>query len=226
MDIQSLVQSFAKAARQTLGMKEKVVIPFERVKRLLELDSPKYKTEKYRQTTVMKYMHMAYSTRGADVYGSARCAYADRNRRIVIPGAPSSHISEGTRDEYIRSSAAVMTTDYMVGFGRRAIVAVIRQDVKNLDNFFDSMAFGIYGTYDKGGNLRVKKMLVPEIDQQRRMTGLRKVDVSDPAEIETALKFAELCKKQIFSGTPLNARDNMREAMESKTPPSPAPHVS
>lgn len=227
MGIQSLVQSFARATRQALGIKEKVVIPLSRLEKLLDLGNPRYVTEEHHQAAAMQYLGLSFSTMGDEVYGSARCAYTDEKRKTAVTaivfedGVPK-------RDEWrVRSSAAIMAADYQSRFMKRTFAVIIRSDIHDEEDLFETMVFGLHGTCDKNGNLKVKKIMVPEIDEFRRMKGLREADVTDPAEVETALSYFELCKKQIFDGGPLRARDNWREVSERKTPPaSPAPLIS
>ena len=215
MEIKSLTDRFTQAARDFLGLKKKIVIPFSRIEALLELDSP-------------KYIKLDPTARGIDSYGLSRCVYANPEQLIVNPGKPFS-MFENHQDELLRSSASLMMDDFPMRFGRWGFIVAIRSeiiDTEDIENAFNHMAFGLYAIRDREGNLKVENMLVPQIDQYRRMTSLHQVDVTDPAEVETALSYLTLCKKQIFDGGPLRARDNWREVTECKAAPPLSPHIS
>lgn len=219
--LKSLVESFAKAARDFLGLKEKAVIPLARLHDALSLGDARYEDEEHLQPLVMSYLNLPINTRGADIYGSAHRAYAEPQRRIVKPGKPSPNIEESL-NEHIPSSAAILTADYHLGFGHRAFLVVIRSEIKDMDKFYGSMAFGLYGTYGQDKNLTVEKLIVPQIDEYRRMVGLTEIELPDPALVEKSLSFIKLCKEQIFKGGPLFARDNWRSlSIDNKAPGTP-----
>ncbi len=222
--LKSLVESFAKVARDFLGLKEKAVIPLARLHTALSLQDAQYEDEEHLQPLVMSYLNLPINARGADIWGTARCAYAEPQRRLVKPGKPSPNIEESL-EEHITSSAAILTADYQLGFGHRAFLTVIRSEIKDMDKFYDSMAFGLYGTYDRDKNLTVRKLIVPEIDQYRRMVGLTEIELPDPVAVEKSLSFIKLCKEQIFKGGPLFARDNWRALSDPSSSPATL-HIS
>jgi hypothetical protein len=224
ISLKSLVASFTRAARGFLGLKEKTVIPLARLHEALALNDPAYEDEEDLQPLVMCYLNLPVNARGADIWGSARCAYAEPQRRIVKTGKPSPNIEESL-EEHITSSAAILTADYQLSFGHRAFLVVIRSEIKDMDNFYDSMVFGLYGTYDRDKNMIAKKLIVPQIDQYRRMTGLTEADPSDSVAIEKSISFIKLCKEQVFKGGPLFARDNWR-AVSGPSSSSTTPHIS
>ena len=154
----------------------------------------------------------------------ARAAYSEPDKKIPLwlQNPPPDETGLGFQpDGQMGTSAAILTMEYGLPFGRTALVAMIRTDIGRLSLYRDTMVFGLYGTYGADENFKFKKVIVPNIDEYGCMTGLREADTTDPRELKSVLAYIELCKNRIFESSVLHARDIWKGVQKNQPPAAP-----
>lgn len=116
-------------------------------------------------------------------------------------------------DHYIQifhMSQAVVFTDYMRPSPNRGFAVMIypRSPDPKADTY---VAFGLYGHYDRKGNLAIRKIVMPMLDKDGHMTKPRRVTVT-PDLLPMALTYAGLCAEQVYRRESLTPQRNLEVA--------------
>lgn len=208
MGTRSLKDSFVQAVSGILGLKERPALPYAHVVNIFGFASDRFVTERHKEWDIRHYLKQDLGR--TDSFAPGRVFYADPADKISIrqPWPPDSIYEEPPPVEVL-VSPAIMAFEDKHDFGRTLMV-VIRDRVRDVEKPFDTMVFGLYGTRKGDGRIKLHKILVPEINSARQMTGLRKVDLHDRNDIAGALAYAKLCVDQLMTGGSFLPRDNMQ----------------
>ena len=213
---------FEKAGRHLMGTEASV--PVSHIHKALGMDSGRYgEAEGGDDVLLLDCLGIDGLYHGL-LSEPARAAYSEPDKKIPLwlQNPPPDETGMGfPPDGQMGTSAAILTMEYRLPFGRTALVAMIRTDIGRLSLYRDTMVFGLYGTYGADETFKFKKVIVPNIDEYGCMTGLREANIADPREIKSALAYIELCKNKIFESSILHARDlwkGVQKSMALATP--------
>lgn len=161
-----------------------------------------------------------YTLRGSSHYGPARSFYTDPQKVVTVRAPEKQFFDEpDPTDEHIRSSTRISFTEETRGFGKRAFALIIRREFSNPAEYDRSLLFGIFGVYDRDGNMRVKKIVAPYKDRANSMTAAKSIPLT-PENVEKALRFAEICVHTLYRGETFHPRACLDEALRME-PPAP-----
>lgn len=222
----SLTGMFEKVSK--LFMAPEPAVPLPRIREALGLDSGRYVAAEIGDDVLLLDCLGIDGLYHGHFSNSAVAAYSDPARKtpVWLQNPPPDETGLGfPPDGEMGTSAAMLVSEYRLPFDRTALVAMVRTELGRLSLYRDTMVFGLYGTYGGNENFKLKKILVPRIDQYGCMNGVREADLSNPAEINASLLFLSLCKSKIFEGSSLFARDVWKQLLRNSAPPS-IPHVS
>ncbi len=213
MQQKTLAARFSESVWSFLHLKEKPRLAYAHIMRLFDFSSDRYVTEQARESEMRIFLNIHSPRSAMTDTGPARVFYADPDDCFAMPDrAGSSSIYPVTVQKTPRS-AAILAHEGGTEFGRTLIV-LIRDRLQNPGKPYDNtVRFALYGTRRDDGYIKLHKMLVPEIDGANRMTGLRRVDLSDYDDIARGLSYARLCVAQLMGGEGFNPRDNMKTVM-------------
>lgn len=218
--------------RQAFGLPPKrvpITINLGDLLTYLELDHSRFQSDPDVHLPVIDGMG-EYALRGGNHHGPAKSYYTDRKKTIFlqerepeIVGHPD-EIGKKPPVREFRASANIAYTETTLGFGRKGFALTIHRDVKEPRELYQyrTMVFGLYGVYDREGNLTIKKLKTPNMDSANRMTKLDDIPI-DEANVIGALHYARLCATQIYEGEYFSERQCLQEALqinpaELKTP--------
>ncbi len=225
-----LTKRFRDSALHLLHLKEKPAFAYAHLVRLFNFHDEGYVTVPGKQYVVRNHFNM--SSAQSVAFGPIRTFYADPgdvSRSRVVQDTDS--IEREIPGDPVSMSAGILANEDISEFGHRLMV-VIRDRLRDPELEYDTMVFGLYGSRSRDGHVKLRKMLVPKIDNANRMTGLREVDLYDCDDVARALSYAHLCVAQIMGGEGFNPRDNMKAVMADqpelqtipwKKPPPAAP---
>ena len=185
----------------------------------LELDHPRFVADADEHLPVIDAMG-EYALRGGNHHGPSKSYYTDRKKTIFlqerapeIVGHPDEIGKKPPLREF-RASANIAYTETTLAFGRRGLALTIHRDVNEPRELYmyRTMVFGLYGVYDREGNLTIKKLKTPNMDSANRMTKLEDVPI-DTANVKGALYFARLCAEQLYNGEGFSERQCLQKAL-------------
>lgn len=108
------------------------------------------------------------------------------------------------------ASSGIFVKKYSLMSGKKGLAIIIKADPHPLapQNTCNQMAFGLHGTLDKEDNIHIDRLMVPLYDMGR-YKGLQDIEVTSD-NVQTYLKYAELCVQQIATKETLNAGANLQ----------------
>ena len=201
---------------------DKVVVSLDKFSRSINLTGPEFRPAPEAHEFTMMTCGIMPSVRND--MGFCRAFYADPRQTITIkPARPQFAEQEAEEPWQLKSSAAILVHDHMISRWSRGLNVVVRGRMASLQETAVLMA--MQARYDKDGNMTVKRLYMPTFDQQRRMTGVQRIPVTEDS-VARAMTFIALCREQMLAndGALLNPRENLRKAYEAyPVPVPPAP---
>ena len=144
-----------------------VVMNLQEIRDRLELDHERFGPDPKNHIPVLDALG-EYTLRGSSFFGPARTFYTNPDKTVTIKGAPSQFSDvPDPGDEQVQSAAFVSYTEQTRGFGKRNFALIIRQGANTVEEMENSLAFGLFGLFDKQGNMTVKKIIMPGKDVKR-----------------------------------------------------------
>lgn len=203
---------------------EKVVLDLQHVTKSINLTGPEYRhAPEFTEFTMMTCGIMP-SVR-ADI-GFTRAYFADPRQVITVtPARPQFSDQPAEEPWNLKSSAAILVHDHLISRWNRGLNIVVRGRMKSLNE--PNVLMAMQCRYNDKGELTVKRLYMPSFDEQRRVKGVERIDVT-PETVERAMTYMTLCREQMLTqgGALLNPRENLRRATDiaaAKFPPPPAP---
>lgn len=199
------------------GRAAPVTVDINEIYKRLDLYNNRYKSDPNAHIAVLDFLGQ-YSLRGSAHYGPSRSFYANPEQTIRIKAAPRQFLEETEEDEYVQSSACISFTEESLARGRRSFALLIRRESGSLRGHRDSVVFGIYGVYDRDGRMAVKKIMAPSVDGANRLTAVAAIPVT-PENVEGALRYAELCAREMYEGRPFHPRLCLEQSLDPDSVP-------
>jgi hypothetical protein len=206
-----LKKFFERAAAEATRMQNPVKVPLKQVLDIFEPGHRNYASAPGQHGLILINLNQGSPNRVDPSNPAARMYLTDPNYKITIRGAKSQFRDiPDEPDSQITGSAGIFyTEDY--GMGKKRVAIVMRRQAKNLADYDDSLVFGLYGVVEKDGTLNIKKIKLPEVDHKFAAKGSQYIPVTDE-NVEKALKYASLCKTQLFERKPFTPVDNLDRA--------------
>lgn len=179
-------------------------IPLSEIKKYLQLDQSGFlfkPTHSYRLTTFLQL------NIGGNPTAKGFEAYPDKiAKRKIDPANPSS-----PNEEYPLSQAIIFT-EYKKLFHRSGLGILIHADVTGPAEAPLPILFALGAMTDREGMSSIKRLVVPEFDDQHQIAGLEEMPITQE-NITLALSYAAVCAEQIYKKRDLTPHKNWLYAL-------------
>lgn len=197
-----------------------ISVNLHELRQSLGLDHERYVSDPNAHVPILAALG-EYTLRGSSHYGPAHSYYQNPSRTVTIKAQePQFSDMPMPEDEHIRSAASIAFTEETRGFGKRTFALIIRQDAETLKDMEESLAFGLYGLYDKEGNMVIRKIIAPGKDEYNHVTDVKEIPLTEE-NVNAALRYAAECARVIHSGERFYPRACLDRTENAKPAPEP-----
>ncbi len=211
--LDTLKDIFEQAAVRYLNWRKPVKIDLWQIKDIFRPEGPEYVRNPGVHGLIMIHLNEASpGPRGGPHSSSAaRTLLSSPDKKTVLRAAePEFSDIPAEPDREVSTSGGIMYTED-THFGKQRIAVLVRRDAQNYADLDKNIVFGLLGENGPDGTFQVRKILLPEIDENGQTRGTYYERLS-PENVDRALEYAKLCTAQLFARQTLTPAKNLARA--------------